>query len=110
MRPRRLLPAIVVFGYGFIPEVYNAPVLFPHDSLDAAEIDYLAETVIAAFHNVALSDVLPPDYANRVYPTISQMALPAIMRDGVLSAYKLFMFNCTVSDHGWSFCLGTVKF
>uniref|UniRef100_A0A915J399 Uncharacterized protein n=1 Tax=Romanomermis culicivorax TaxID=13658 RepID=A0A915J399_ROMCU len=36
--------------------VYNAPALFPHDSLDAAEIDHLAESVIAAFHNVTLSD------------------------------------------------------
>uniref|UniRef100_A0A915JZT0 Uncharacterized protein n=1 Tax=Romanomermis culicivorax TaxID=13658 RepID=A0A915JZT0_ROMCU len=51
----------LAFGrYGFIPEVYNAPALFPHDSLEAAEIDHLAETIIAAFHNVALSDVLPP--------------------------------------------------
>uniref|UniRef100_A0A915IYN0 Uncharacterized protein n=1 Tax=Romanomermis culicivorax TaxID=13658 RepID=A0A915IYN0_ROMCU len=30
------------------------------------------------------------------------------MRDEVLSTYKFFMYNCTSSDHGWSFCLGTV--
>uniref|UniRef100_A0A915IWR1 Uncharacterized protein n=1 Tax=Romanomermis culicivorax TaxID=13658 RepID=A0A915IWR1_ROMCU len=37
----------LAFGrYGFIPEVYNAPALFPHDSLDAAKIDHLAETII----------------------------------------------------------------
>uniref|UniRef100_A0A915IZQ2 Uncharacterized protein n=1 Tax=Romanomermis culicivorax TaxID=13658 RepID=A0A915IZQ2_ROMCU len=72
----------LAFGrYGFIPKVYNTPALFPHDFLDAAEIDHLAKTIIAAFHNVALSDVLPPDCADRVYPTISQAALPAIMRD-----------------------------
>uniref|UniRef100_A0A915IHM2 Uncharacterized protein n=1 Tax=Romanomermis culicivorax TaxID=13658 RepID=A0A915IHM2_ROMCU len=72
----------LAFGrYDFIPEVYNAPALFRHDSLDAAEIDHLAETIIAAFRNVALSDVLPPDYADRVYPTLSQVALKAIMRD-----------------------------
>uniref|UniRef100_A0A915IV50 Uncharacterized protein n=1 Tax=Romanomermis culicivorax TaxID=13658 RepID=A0A915IV50_ROMCU len=50
----------LAFGhYGFIPELYNTPTLFPHDSLDAAKVDHLAETIIAAFHNVALSDVLP---------------------------------------------------
>uniref|UniRef100_A0A915KUX5 Uncharacterized protein n=1 Tax=Romanomermis culicivorax TaxID=13658 RepID=A0A915KUX5_ROMCU len=99
----------LAFGrYSFIPEVYNAPALFPHDSLDAAQIDHLAEMVIATFHNVALSDVLPAHSANRVYPTILQIALPAIMRDEVLAAYKFFMFDCTSSNHGWSFCLGTV--
>uniref|UniRef100_A0A915KTS6 Uncharacterized protein n=1 Tax=Romanomermis culicivorax TaxID=13658 RepID=A0A915KTS6_ROMCU len=61
--------------------VYNASALFPHDSLDAAQIDHLAESIIAAFHNVALSDVLPPDYPNRIYPTTSQVTLPVIMRD-----------------------------
>uniref|UniRef100_A0A915JVA4 Uncharacterized protein n=1 Tax=Romanomermis culicivorax TaxID=13658 RepID=A0A915JVA4_ROMCU len=72
----------LAFGrYGFIPQVYNAPALFPHNSLDAAEMDHLSETIIAAFHDVALSDVLPLDSANRIYPTISQVALPAIMRD-----------------------------
>uniref|UniRef100_A0A915JH49 Uncharacterized protein n=1 Tax=Romanomermis culicivorax TaxID=13658 RepID=A0A915JH49_ROMCU len=40
-----LLLLFLAFGcYGFIPEVYNTPALFPHDSLDAAEIDHLAET------------------------------------------------------------------
>uniref|UniRef100_A0A915IB13 Uncharacterized protein n=1 Tax=Romanomermis culicivorax TaxID=13658 RepID=A0A915IB13_ROMCU len=99
----------LVFGcYGFIPEVYNAPTLFPHDSLDATEIDHLAETIITAFHNIPLSDVLPPDSADQIYPTILQVVLPAIMRDEVLSAYKFFMYDCTWADHGRSFCLGTV--
>uniref|UniRef100_A0A915L1J2 Uncharacterized protein n=1 Tax=Romanomermis culicivorax TaxID=13658 RepID=A0A915L1J2_ROMCU len=99
----------LAFGrYGFIPEVYNALAWFPHDSLDATKIDHLAETIIAAFHNVTLSDVLPPDSADRVYPTISQIALPEIMRDEVLSAYKFFMYDCTSSDHCQSFCLGMV--
>uniref|UniRef100_A0A915J865 Uncharacterized protein n=1 Tax=Romanomermis culicivorax TaxID=13658 RepID=A0A915J865_ROMCU len=89
----------LAFGhYSFVPEVYNAPALFPHDSLDATEIDHLTETIIPTFHNVALSEVLPANSADRVYPTISQIALP----------YKFFMFHCTSSDHGWSFCLGTV--
>uniref|UniRef100_A0A915IXL8 Uncharacterized protein n=1 Tax=Romanomermis culicivorax TaxID=13658 RepID=A0A915IXL8_ROMCU len=74
----------------------------------AAKIDHLAKTIIAAFHKVMLSDVLPPDSADRVSPTISQVALPAIMRDEVLSPYKFFMYDCTSSDHGRSFCLGTV--
>uniref|UniRef100_A0A915KFZ2 Uncharacterized protein n=1 Tax=Romanomermis culicivorax TaxID=13658 RepID=A0A915KFZ2_ROMCU len=78
--------------YGFIPEAYNAPALFPHDSLDAAEIDHLAETLIAAFHNITLTDVLPPDAVDKIYLTISQIALP---------------FDCISSDHGRSFCLGT---
>uniref|UniRef100_A0A915L336 Uncharacterized protein n=1 Tax=Romanomermis culicivorax TaxID=13658 RepID=A0A915L336_ROMCU len=70
----------LAFGhYGFIPEVYNALALFPHDLLDAAKIDHLAETIIAAFHNIALLDVLPPDCTDQIYPTISQVALPAIM-------------------------------
>uniref|UniRef100_A0A915IX78 Uncharacterized protein n=1 Tax=Romanomermis culicivorax TaxID=13658 RepID=A0A915IX78_ROMCU len=94
--------------YGFVPEEYNTPALFPHDSLEAAEIDHPGETLIAAFHNVALTDVLPSDAANKIYPTISPIALPAIMRDKVLSAYEFFMFNCTSSDYGPSFCLGTV--
>uniref|UniRef100_A0A915HK58 Uncharacterized protein n=1 Tax=Romanomermis culicivorax TaxID=13658 RepID=A0A915HK58_ROMCU len=94
-----LLLLFLAFGrFGFILEVYNAPALFPHDSLDTPEIDHLAETIIAAFHNVPLSDVLPPDSTDRVYPTVSQVALPAIMRDE----------DCTSSDHGRSFCLGTV--
>uniref|UniRef100_A0A915IXM8 Uncharacterized protein n=1 Tax=Romanomermis culicivorax TaxID=13658 RepID=A0A915IXM8_ROMCU len=104
-----LLLLFLAFGrYSFIPEVYNAPSLFPHDSLDAARIDHVAETIIAAFNNVPLSDVLPPDAADRVYPTISQIALPPIMGDEVLSAHKFFMCDCTSSDHGPSFCLGTV--
>uniref|UniRef100_A0A915HZL6 Uncharacterized protein n=1 Tax=Romanomermis culicivorax TaxID=13658 RepID=A0A915HZL6_ROMCU len=50
----------LAFGhYGFIPEVYNAPALFPHDSLDAAKIRLLAKIIVAAFHNVTLTDVLP---------------------------------------------------
>uniref|UniRef100_A0A915KLH2 Uncharacterized protein n=1 Tax=Romanomermis culicivorax TaxID=13658 RepID=A0A915KLH2_ROMCU len=60
-----LLLFLAFGGYGFIPQVYNALALFPQDSLDTAEIDHLAETVIAAFHNVVLSDVLPPNYADR---------------------------------------------
>uniref|UniRef100_A0A915J1H1 Uncharacterized protein n=1 Tax=Romanomermis culicivorax TaxID=13658 RepID=A0A915J1H1_ROMCU len=64
---------------GFIPKVYNAPALFPHESLDATKIDHLTETIIAAFHNVPLSDVLPPYSTDPIYPTISQIALPAIM-------------------------------
>uniref|UniRef100_A0A915JJU3 Uncharacterized protein n=1 Tax=Romanomermis culicivorax TaxID=13658 RepID=A0A915JJU3_ROMCU len=90
--------------YGFIPEVYNALALFPHDSLDPTKIDHLAETLIAAFHNVALTDVLPANSADKIYPTISQITLTAIMGEEVLSAYKFFMFDCTHSDHGWSFC------
>uniref|UniRef100_A0A915L5L8 Uncharacterized protein n=1 Tax=Romanomermis culicivorax TaxID=13658 RepID=A0A915L5L8_ROMCU len=43
----------LVFGYySSIPEVYNAPALFPHDSLDTAEIDHLTKTIIAPFHNI----------------------------------------------------------
>uniref|UniRef100_A0A915HUK2 Uncharacterized protein n=1 Tax=Romanomermis culicivorax TaxID=13658 RepID=A0A915HUK2_ROMCU len=100
---------LLAFGhYGVIPQVFNTPALFPHDSLDAAKIDHLAETLIAAFHNVTLSDFLPADSALRIHPTISQIALPAIMGDKVLSAYKFFMFNCTSSDHGQSFRLGTM--
>uniref|UniRef100_A0A915KYT5 Uncharacterized protein n=1 Tax=Romanomermis culicivorax TaxID=13658 RepID=A0A915KYT5_ROMCU len=48
-------------AYHLHSEVYNTPTFFPHDSLNAAEIDQLAETLIAAFHNIALTDVLPPD-------------------------------------------------
>uniref|UniRef100_A0A915IQC9 Uncharacterized protein n=1 Tax=Romanomermis culicivorax TaxID=13658 RepID=A0A915IQC9_ROMCU len=97
----------LTFGrYGFIPEVYNAPTLFPQDSLDAAEIDHPAETLIATFHNIALMDVLPTNAVDKIYPTISQIALPATMRDEVLSTYQFFMFDCISSDHGWSFCLG----
>uniref|UniRef100_A0A915JYJ4 Uncharacterized protein n=1 Tax=Romanomermis culicivorax TaxID=13658 RepID=A0A915JYJ4_ROMCU len=88
-------------------EVYNAPALFPHNSLDTAEIDHLAEMLIAAFHNVALIEVLPAEAIDEIYPTISQIALPAIMRDEVLSAYQIFLFDCVSSDHGQSFCLGT---
>uniref|UniRef100_A0A915JJQ2 Uncharacterized protein n=1 Tax=Romanomermis culicivorax TaxID=13658 RepID=A0A915JJQ2_ROMCU len=40
-----LLLLFLGFGpYGLVPEVYNAPALFPHNSLDAAEMDHLAET------------------------------------------------------------------
>uniref|UniRef100_A0A915JN16 Uncharacterized protein n=1 Tax=Romanomermis culicivorax TaxID=13658 RepID=A0A915JN16_ROMCU len=60
-----LLLFLAFSHYGFIPEVYNAPALFPHDSLDAAKIDHLAETIIAAFHNVALLDVLLPNCADQ---------------------------------------------
>uniref|UniRef100_A0A915KTV8 Uncharacterized protein n=1 Tax=Romanomermis culicivorax TaxID=13658 RepID=A0A915KTV8_ROMCU len=98
----------LAFGcYGFVPEVYNAPTLFPQDSLDAPEIDHLAETLITAFHNVVLMDVLPADAVDKIYRTISQIALPAIMRDEVLSAYQFFMFDCISSDHGRVLCLGT---
>uniref|UniRef100_A0A915L2L9 Uncharacterized protein n=1 Tax=Romanomermis culicivorax TaxID=13658 RepID=A0A915L2L9_ROMCU len=102
------LESDILAHYGFLPDIYNTPALFPHDSLDAAEIDHLAETLIVAFHNVSLSDVLPADSIDRVYPTISRITLPTIMRDEVLSAYKFYMFDCTSSNHGWSFCLGMV--
>uniref|UniRef100_A0A915IKF6 Uncharacterized protein n=1 Tax=Romanomermis culicivorax TaxID=13658 RepID=A0A915IKF6_ROMCU len=65
--------------YSFVPEAYNTPVLFPQDSLDATEIDHFVEMIIVAFHNVTLTDVLPSDAIDKVYPTISQVALPAIM-------------------------------
>uniref|UniRef100_A0A915J8N0 Uncharacterized protein n=1 Tax=Romanomermis culicivorax TaxID=13658 RepID=A0A915J8N0_ROMCU len=94
--------------YGFIPEEYNAPALFPHDSFEAAEIDHGTKTLITAFHNLALTDVLPANITNKICPTISKITLPAIMRDEVLSAYQFFMFDSTSSDHGLSFCLGTV--
>uniref|UniRef100_A0A915HYI2 Uncharacterized protein n=1 Tax=Romanomermis culicivorax TaxID=13658 RepID=A0A915HYI2_ROMCU len=68
--------------------VYNAPAPFPHNSLDAAEIDHLTETIITAFHNVALSEVLPANFAHRVYPTISQIALTGIMRGTVLNGFR----------------------
>uniref|UniRef100_A0A915J818 Uncharacterized protein n=1 Tax=Romanomermis culicivorax TaxID=13658 RepID=A0A915J818_ROMCU len=103
-----LLLFLAFSHYGFVPKVYNAPALFPHNSLDATEIDHLAKTIITAFHDIALSDVLPANSTDRVYPTISQIALPVIMQEEVLSAYKFFMFDCTSSDHGRSFCLGTV--
>uniref|UniRef100_A0A915IVY5 Uncharacterized protein n=1 Tax=Romanomermis culicivorax TaxID=13658 RepID=A0A915IVY5_ROMCU len=55
--PILLFPA---FGrYRFIQKVYNAPSLYPHDSLEATKTDRLAETLIAAFHNISLTDVLP---------------------------------------------------
>uniref|UniRef100_A0A915K9W8 Uncharacterized protein n=1 Tax=Romanomermis culicivorax TaxID=13658 RepID=A0A915K9W8_ROMCU len=86
----------------------TAPLLlFLHDSLDATKIDNLAETLIAAFHNVLLNDVLPTDTTDKVYPTISQVALPGIMRNEVLSAYQFFMYDCTWSNHSLSFCLST---
>uniref|UniRef100_A0A915LBE6 Integrase zinc-binding domain-containing protein n=1 Tax=Romanomermis culicivorax TaxID=13658 RepID=A0A915LBE6_ROMCU len=93
--------------YGFVPEMYNAPALFHYGSLDAAKIDHLAETLIAAFHNVTLMDVLPADAVDKIYPTILQIPLPVIMGDEVLSPYQFFMFHCILSDHGRSFCLGT---
>uniref|UniRef100_A0A915J1P1 Uncharacterized protein n=1 Tax=Romanomermis culicivorax TaxID=13658 RepID=A0A915J1P1_ROMCU len=94
--------------YSFAPEVYNAPALFPYESLDAAQIDNLAETLIPAFHNITLTDILLTNIVDKIYPTISQITLPVITRDEVLSTYKFFMFDCISSDHGWSFCLGTV--
>uniref|UniRef100_A0A915IBC4 Uncharacterized protein n=1 Tax=Romanomermis culicivorax TaxID=13658 RepID=A0A915IBC4_ROMCU len=102
--------------YIFIPEEYNAPALFPHDSLEAAKTDHLAETLITTFHNVTLTDVLPSDAANKIpsdaankiYPTILQIALPAIMGDKVLLAYQFFLFDFTSSDQGQSFCSGMV--
>uniref|UniRef100_A0A915HW87 Uncharacterized protein n=1 Tax=Romanomermis culicivorax TaxID=13658 RepID=A0A915HW87_ROMCU len=70
----------LAFGhYGFVPKVYNAHALFPKDSLDATEMDHLAEMLIAAFHNIALTDILPADSADKIYPTIWQIALPVIM-------------------------------
>uniref|UniRef100_A0A915J780 Uncharacterized protein n=1 Tax=Romanomermis culicivorax TaxID=13658 RepID=A0A915J780_ROMCU len=41
------------------------------------------------------------------HPTIWRIPLPVIMPDEVLSAYQFFMYDCTSSDHGQSFCLGT---
>uniref|UniRef100_A0A915KK41 Uncharacterized protein n=1 Tax=Romanomermis culicivorax TaxID=13658 RepID=A0A915KK41_ROMCU len=93
--------------YRFIPKIYNAPSLYPQDLLEAAEIDRVAKMLIATFHTVSLTDVLPTNSINKVYPTISQIALPAIMRDEVLSAYQFFMYNFTLSYHGQCFCLGT---
>uniref|UniRef100_A0A915JEC4 Uncharacterized protein n=1 Tax=Romanomermis culicivorax TaxID=13658 RepID=A0A915JEC4_ROMCU len=52
-------------------------------------------------------DVLPTNAVDKIYPTISQITLPAIMRDEVLSTYQFFMFNCISSDHSRSFCSGT---
>uniref|UniRef100_A0A915HIE3 Uncharacterized protein n=1 Tax=Romanomermis culicivorax TaxID=13658 RepID=A0A915HIE3_ROMCU len=85
--------------WGFIPEVCNAPTLFPQDSLDAAEIDHLAKTLIATFHSVMLMEVLPTEAINKIYLTISQIALPEIMQDELLSAYQIFMFDCASSNH-----------
>uniref|UniRef100_A0A915IRA4 Uncharacterized protein n=1 Tax=Romanomermis culicivorax TaxID=13658 RepID=A0A915IRA4_ROMCU len=50
----------------------------------------------------------PPDSANRIYPTILQIALTTITRDEVLTAYKVFMYDCTSSNHGQSYCLAMV--
>uniref|UniRef100_A0A915IT40 Uncharacterized protein n=1 Tax=Romanomermis culicivorax TaxID=13658 RepID=A0A915IT40_ROMCU len=86
--------------YGFVPEVYGVPGLFPHDSLDASEIDDLSKTLIATFHYIALTEILPANAINKVYPTILQIALPGIMGDEVLSAYHFFMYDCASSDHG----------
>uniref|UniRef100_A0A915L865 Uncharacterized protein n=1 Tax=Romanomermis culicivorax TaxID=13658 RepID=A0A915L865_ROMCU len=112
MRPLMLTTRFCCFlafdHYTFIPEEYNAPALFPHDSLDAAKTDHLAETLITTFHNVTLTDVVPSNAANKIYPTILQIALPAIMGDKVLSAYQFFLFNFTSSDQGQSFCSGMV--
>uniref|UniRef100_A0A915K6F4 Uncharacterized protein n=1 Tax=Romanomermis culicivorax TaxID=13658 RepID=A0A915K6F4_ROMCU len=89
----------LAFGcYGFVPQVYNAPALFPHDSLDTAEIDHLTEMLIATFHNVALSEVLPVDSADRVYPTISQIALPAIMGDAPAATADLTAMAMQITD------------
>uniref|UniRef100_A0A915JQX1 Uncharacterized protein n=1 Tax=Romanomermis culicivorax TaxID=13658 RepID=A0A915JQX1_ROMCU len=51
-------------------------------------------------------DILPAEAIDKVYPTISQIALPGIMRDEVLSAYQVFMYDCTSANDGRSFCLG----
>uniref|UniRef100_A0A915ITT6 Uncharacterized protein n=1 Tax=Romanomermis culicivorax TaxID=13658 RepID=A0A915ITT6_ROMCU len=75
----RILLFLTFGHYGFVAAVYNAPTLFPQDSLEAAEIDHLAETLIAAFHKVALMDVLPINAVDKIYPTISQIALPGII-------------------------------
>uniref|UniRef100_A0A915LEU5 Uncharacterized protein n=1 Tax=Romanomermis culicivorax TaxID=13658 RepID=A0A915LEU5_ROMCU len=91
----------------FLNEVYSVPALFPQDSLDAAQIDNLAETLIATYHNVLLTNVLAAEATDKVHSTISQVALPEIMLDDVLSAYQFFMYDCTSFDHGQSFCLGT---
>uniref|UniRef100_A0A915HYT7 Autophagy protein 5 n=1 Tax=Romanomermis culicivorax TaxID=13658 RepID=A0A915HYT7_ROMCU len=105
-----LYPILLFLPFGhycFVPEVDNAPTLFPHDSLDAAKIDHLAQTLITTFHIITLKEVLPADAMEKVYLTISQITLPAIMGDEVLSAYHFFMYDCASSDHGQSFCLGT---
>uniref|UniRef100_A0A915K3J7 Uncharacterized protein n=1 Tax=Romanomermis culicivorax TaxID=13658 RepID=A0A915K3J7_ROMCU len=103
-----LILIFLAFGhYGFIPKIYNTPALYPPDSLEAAEIDRLAEILITTFHNAPLSAVLPANLITKVYWTLWQVALPAIMPDEVLSAYQFFMYDSTSSDQGQSFCLGT---
>uniref|UniRef100_A0A915II35 Uncharacterized protein n=1 Tax=Romanomermis culicivorax TaxID=13658 RepID=A0A915II35_ROMCU len=98
----------LAFGrYKFIAEIYNAPLLYRHDSLEATQIDRLAKMLIATFHNVSLTKVMPADSTDKVYLMLSQIALAAIMQDKVLSAYQFFMYDCTSSEHSQSFCLGT---
>uniref|UniRef100_A0A915KIF4 Integrase zinc-binding domain-containing protein n=1 Tax=Romanomermis culicivorax TaxID=13658 RepID=A0A915KIF4_ROMCU len=69
---------------GFIPDIYNAPSLYLHDSLEAAEINPLAETIIALYHNVPLTRDVPVDsnatapiYAYPLWTTASAHALTA---------------------------------
>uniref|UniRef100_A0A915J6Q0 Uncharacterized protein n=1 Tax=Romanomermis culicivorax TaxID=13658 RepID=A0A915J6Q0_ROMCU len=50
--------------------------LYLHDSLEAAVIDRLGEMLIAAFHNVLLTDVMPADSTDKEYPMISQIPSP----------------------------------
>uniref|UniRef100_A0A915J2D8 Uncharacterized protein n=1 Tax=Romanomermis culicivorax TaxID=13658 RepID=A0A915J2D8_ROMCU len=91
-----LLLLFLAFGcYDFVPKEYNAPGLFPHDLLDAPEIDHLPETLIAAFHNIALMNFLPTDSANKIYPTISQIALPAIIAEKEVEDAKRQMEQVT---------------
>uniref|UniRef100_A0A915IKJ4 Uncharacterized protein n=1 Tax=Romanomermis culicivorax TaxID=13658 RepID=A0A915IKJ4_ROMCU len=39
-----LLLFLAFSHYGFVPDIYNAPPLFPHNSLDTAKMDHLTET------------------------------------------------------------------
>uniref|UniRef100_A0A915JTM3 Uncharacterized protein n=1 Tax=Romanomermis culicivorax TaxID=13658 RepID=A0A915JTM3_ROMCU len=96
----------LAFGrYGFIPEIYTTASLYPCDWLEAAEINWLAEMLIATFHNIPLTEIVPADSNAALFPMLSPVTSPAIMQDEVLS--KFFMYDCTSSDHGRIFCLGT---
>uniref|UniRef100_A0A915IND0 Uncharacterized protein n=1 Tax=Romanomermis culicivorax TaxID=13658 RepID=A0A915IND0_ROMCU len=55
----------------------------------------------------SLAEVVPADLNAVIYPTLSQIVLPAIMQDKVLLAYYFLMYDCTLTDLGWSVCLGT---
>uniref|UniRef100_A0A915KQR2 Uncharacterized protein n=1 Tax=Romanomermis culicivorax TaxID=13658 RepID=A0A915KQR2_ROMCU len=49
--------------------------IYPHDLLEAAEIDRMAQMLITMFHNIPLADVLPANWNAVIYP------MPAIMQD-----------------------------